>query len=118
MEAVTSFKYLGSCFSSDGGVKEDVSMRVGEGMRTFGAMKRMWNGRSVSLRVKRELYERIVVPTVMYGSESWGMKVEERSKLDVAEMKCLRSMCRVTRMDRVRNEVVRERVGVTEEGVV
>ena len=33
MEMVNSFKYLGSCFSSDGGVKEDVSMRVGEGMR-------------------------------------------------------------------------------------
>ena len=64
--------------------------------------------------LKRELYERIVVPTVMYGSESWGMKVEERGKLDVAEMKCLRSMCGVTRMDRVRNEVVRERVGVPE----
>ena len=29
-------------------------------------------------------------------------------------MKCLRSMCGVTRMDRVRNEVVRERVGVPE----
>merc|ERR1712074_215730 len=28
--------------------------------------------------------------------------------------KCLRSMCGVTRMDRVRNEVVRERVGVPE----
>ena len=114
MEVVNSFKYLGSCFSSDGGVKEDVSMRVGEGMRTFGAMKRMWSGRSVTVRVKRELYERVVVPTVMYGSESWGMRVEERDKLDVAEMKCLRSMCGVTRMDRVRNEVVRERVGVPE----
>ena len=29
-------------------------------------------------------------------------------------MKCLRSMCGVTRMDRVRNKVVRERVGVRE----
>merc|ERR1712074_391147 len=82
----------------------------GEGMRTFGAIKRVWSARSATLNVKRELYERIVVPTVIYGSESWGMKVEERGKLDVAEMKCLRSMCGVTRMDRVRNEVVRERV--------
>ena len=82
-------------------------------MRTFGAMKRMWIGRSVSLRLKRELYEIIVVPTVMYGSESWGMKMEEKGKLDVAAMKCLRSMCRVTRMDSVRNEVVRKRVSVT-----
>ena len=29
---------------------------------------------------------------VMYGSESWGMKVTERQKLNVFEMKCLRSM--------------------------
>ena len=41
MEVVNSFKYLGSCFSSNGGVKEDVSMRVGEGMRAFGAIKRV-----------------------------------------------------------------------------
>ena len=47
-----------------------MSMRVGEGMRTFGAMKRMWSGRSVTVRVKRELYEKIIVPTVMYLSES------------------------------------------------
>ena len=112
MEVVNSFKYLGSCFSSDGGVKEDVSMRVGEGMKTFGAMKRMWSGRSVTVRVKRELYERIVGPTIIYGSESWGMKVKERDKLNVAEMECLRIMCGVTGKDRVRNEVVRERVGV------
>ena len=32
------------------------------------------------------------MPTVMYGSESWGMKVTERQKLNVFEMKCLRSM--------------------------
>ena len=32
------------------------------------------------------------MPTVMYGSESWGMKVTERKKLNVFEMKCLRSI--------------------------
>ena len=53
MEVVNSLKYLGSCFSSEGGVKGDVSMRVGEGMRTFDAMKGVWGGRSVTLRVKR-----------------------------------------------------------------
>ena len=31
------------------------------------------------------------MPTVMYGSESWGMKVNERQKLNAFEMKCLRS---------------------------
>ena len=35
MEVVYSFKYLGSCLSRDGGVKEDVRMRVAEGMRKW-----------------------------------------------------------------------------------
>lgn len=114
MEVVDSFKYLGSCFSSDGGVKGDVCMRIQEGVKAFGAMKKVWNERNVTLEVKRELYERIVVPTVMYGSETWAMRAEEKNKLDVTEMNCLRSMCGVTRRDRVRNEVVRRRVGVPE----
>ena len=40
------------------------------------------------------------------------MKVTERQKLNVFEMKCLRSMAGVSRVDRVRNEVVREQTGV------
>ena len=44
------------------------------------------------MNVKKVLYEKVAVPTIMYGSESWGMKVTERQKLNVFEMKCLRSM--------------------------
>ena len=67
--------------------------------------------------VKKALYEKVVVPTVMYGSESWGIKVTERQKLNVFQMKCLRSMTGVSRLDRVRNEVglVRARTGVRRE---
>ena len=43
------------------------------------------------------------------------MKVIERQKLNVFEMKCLRSMTGVSRLDRVRNEVVRARTGVRRE---
>merc|ERR1712121_444092 len=84
------------------------------GKKTFAAMKSMWKCRSVSLNVKKELYERIVVTTVTYGSETWDMRREERNKLDVSEMQCLRNMCGVTRWNRLRNVAVRERVGVKE----
>ena len=40
------------------------------------------------------------------------MKKKEKKELNVFEMKCLRSMCGVSRWDRIRNEVVRERTGV------
>ena len=76
----------------------------------LGALKGVMKNRGLGMNV-----EKVVVPTVMYGSESWGMKVTERQKLNVFEMKCLRSMTGVSRMDRVRNKVVRARTGVRRE---
>ena len=46
-------------------------------------------------------------------AQSWGMKVTERQKLNLFEMKCLRSMTGVSQLDRVRNEVVRVRRELT-----
>ena len=51
----------------------------------------------------------------MYGAEAWGMGSAERRKVNVIEMKCLRSLVGVSRMDRVRNEEVRRRAGIERE---
>ncbi len=45
----------------------------------------------------------------LYGAETWNMGAAERKRLNVMEMRCLRNMCGVTRMERVRNEEVRRR---------
>ena len=71
--------------------------------------------RELGINVKKVLDEKVVVLSVVYDSESWGMKVTERQKLNVLEMKCLRSMTGVSQLDRVRNEVVRARTGVRRE---
>ena len=103
LEEVDQFKYLGSVIAANGGVEADVHHRVNGGCKGLG------------MNVKKVLYEKVVVLIVMYGSESWGMKVNERQKLNVFEMKCLRSMTGVSRLNRVRNEVVRARTGVRRE---
>ena len=50
----SSFHSLGSCFSKDGGPQEYVKMRLGERLKTFGAMKMMFGVRSGRLGVRRE----------------------------------------------------------------
>ena len=112
---VDQFKYLGSVIAATGGVEADVRHRVNEGCKVLGALKGVMRNRGLGMNVKKVLYEKVAVPTVMYGSESWGMKVTERQKLNVFEMKCLRSMTGVSWLDRVRNEVVRARTGVRRE---
>ena len=115
LEEVDQFKYLGSVIAANGGVEADVHHRVNEGCKVLGAMKGVMKYRGLGMNVKKVLYEKVVVPTVMYSSESWGMKVTERQKLSVFEMKCLRSMTGVSWLDRVRNKVVRARTGVRRE---
>ena len=77
MEVMSFFKCLASCFSKDGGVQEDVRIRVGEGLKTFREINMMFSGKSVSLSVKRELCKRVLVPMVMYGAETLGMRKDE-----------------------------------------
>ena len=96
-------------------MEADVRHRANEGCKVLGALKGVMKNRGLGMNVKKVLFEKAVVPTVMYGSESWGMKVTERQKLNVFEMKCLRSMTGVSWLDRVRNEVVRVRTGVRRE---
>ena len=43
------------------------------------------------------------------------MRSAERRKVNVLEMKCLRSLVEVSQMERVRNEVVRRRAGIERE---
>ena len=115
LEEVDQFKYLGSVIAANGGVEVDVSHRVSEGCKVLGAVNGVIKNRGLGMNVKRVLYEKVIVPTVTYGSELWGMKERERQKLNVFEMRCLRSMCGVSRLDRLRNEIVRERTGVRKE---
>ncbi len=72
----------------------------------------MFKCKSLGMSAKRRLYEGVAIPTALYGAETWNMGAAERKRLNVMEMRSLRSMCGVTRMDRVRNEEVRRRTGV------
>ena len=63
--------------------------------------------RRITLRVKGKVYKTVVRPAMMYGAETWAVKKAKEKKLDVAEMRMLRWMSGVTKLDRIRNERIR-----------
>ena len=89
--------------------------RINEGYRAWGAMKHVLFNRGLGIKAKKCLYEGVIVPTALYGAEACGMKSAKRSKVNVLEMKCLRRLVGVSRLDRVRNEEVRRRAGIERE---
>ena len=46
----------------------------------------------MGIKAKKFLYEGVIVPTALDSAEAWGMRNAERIKLNVLEMKCLRSL--------------------------
>ena len=89
--------------------------RVNERCKVLGAMKGVIKNRKLGMDIKRVLYEKAIVPTVTYGSELRGMKASKRQKMNAFEMKFLRSMAGVSRLDRLRNGELRERSRVRKE---
>ena len=81
----------------------------------MGALKSVLSNRGLGIKAKKCLYERVIVPTALYGAEAWGMRSAERRKLIVLEMKCLKSLVVVSRMYSVRNEEVRMRAAIERE---
>ena len=88
---------------------------MNDGYRAWGALKSVLSNRGMGMKAKRCLYEGVIVPTVLYGAEAWGIRSVERRKVNVLEMKCLKSLVGVSRMDIVRKEEVRRRAGIERE---
>ena len=111
MEEVKKYRYLGVDFTSDGRMHEEVNHRINDARKTAGALKCLWRRRSMSVEAKCGMFEGIVEPCLMYGSETWVLNKREQKKVMAVENDCLRNICGVRRVDRVRNVEVRRRCG-------
>jgi hypothetical protein len=66
----------------------------------------------VPLKLKDKLYRTAIRPAVLYGAEYWPTKKRHVQQLSVAKMHMLRWICGNTRRYRVRNDDIREKLGV------
>ena len=69
LEEVDCFKYLASQVAVDGGCERDMVHRMNEG-----CAEKCPEHRGLGAKAKKCLYEGVIVPTVLNGAESWGMR--------------------------------------------
>ncbi len=105
--------YKGRNMCKHGGTEGETRERALQGRKVVGSLGRIMKGRSVSMEVKRDLRNTVIVPTLTYASETWACNESQRSRVQAVEMSYLRSACGVSRMDGVRNESVYERFGMS-----
>ena len=88
---------------------------MNEGYRALGVPKGVLSNRGLGIKASECIYEGVIVPTALYETEAWGIRSAERRKVNILEMKCLKSFIGVSRVDRVRNEDVRRRARIERE---
>ena len=106
-QTVQSFCYLGDTMDAGGGVDAAVTARIRSGWNKFRELRPFLTSKAPSLRMKGTVYASCIRSCMIYGSETWPMKVEHEIKMERAESRMLRWMCGISEMDKVRNERIR-----------
>ena len=71
LEHVSEFKYLGRVLNESGTDGAECSRKEASGKRVAGAIRSLVNARELQLECARVFHETLLVPLLMYGSETY-----------------------------------------------
>ena len=78
----------------------------------FNKLANIWNCHNLTLEIKVQVFESLVIPVLMYGSECWTLRKEDERRYLVAEMCWLRKILGISRLQHIRNDDIRMRTGM------
>ncbi len=76
---------------SHGGTEGETRERALQGRKVLGSLGCIMNGKSVSMEVKRDLRNTVIVPTLTYASKTLAWNESQRSRVQAVETSYLRS---------------------------
>jgi Reverse transcriptase (RNA-dependent DNA polymerase) len=114
LKVVDKFCCLGSVLSSDASIDDDISARQAKASAAYGRLtKRLWNDHGIRLATKIAVYKAVVLPTLLYGCESWTLYHRHIAKLDQFHLRCLTKIAHIKLQDKTPNIAVLERCEIS-----
>ena len=109
---VDKFRYLGSIIQENGDIEEDINHRIRVGWQKWKNASGVLCDKRIPLRLKGRVYRMVVRPALLYGAECWPIRKSHVQRMRVTEMRMIRWICGHTKLDKIRNEVIRGKLGV------
>ena len=91
----------------------EINNRIAKYNSNVGMVYPLLRDRNIPRRCKIIIYQSILKPILMYGSEVWSLTTKTESRLQAAEMRVLRLIMGVTSRDQMRNSRIGEELKVT-----
>ena len=85
----------GSKITADGDCSHEIKRRLLLGRKVMTNLDSILKSRDITLSTKVRLVKAMVFPVVMYGCESWTVKMAECRRIDAFELRCWRRLLRV-----------------------
>ena len=112
LKQATSFKYLGSVISEEGGCDVEVRQRTKAAWAKWRQVSGVILDKRIPLKLRVKIYKTVIRPVLLYGAEAWALRRKEEGVLERTEMRMLRWILGVSLMERIESEEIRKRVGV------
>ena len=91
LEAVQSFKYLGSIIT-DHGSKPEVIARIAQTIAAPTNLRIIWGDRNITLTSKIRLMRSLAFSIFLYACESWTLTRDLEKRIQATEMRCFRRL--------------------------
>ncbi|BHF83235.1 hypothetical protein SprV_0802637700 [Sparganum proliferum] len=112
-EVVENFPYLGSTLSHNTKIDDEVANRISKASKDFGRLQStVWNRHGLQLSTKLKMYKAVILPTLLYGAETWTAYTKQARRLNHFHLSCLRRILRLNWQDRIPDTDVLERTGI------
>lgn len=113
LRQVEKFKYLGSNITATCDLESEINHRIALAAAAFGKLRlKVFRSHDLRLSTKISVYLAIVLPNLLYSSETWVLYRHQIRTLDRFHIKCLRDILNIKWADRVRNTDVLRRANV------
>ena len=110
LKRANTFTYLGGNLSDDTSLDPEIQRRVSRGAAAFNALRtRCFDRNGLSLATKVNVYKATVLPSLLYGSETWPTLAHHIRRLEVFHQRSLRQIMNIKWWHRVTNTEVLER---------
>jgi hypothetical protein len=112
LKEVQEFKYLGSILTNQAKIENDITERVKKAEGFYQSVRKLLWNEFIPRKCKLIMFKMYFVPILTYGAVTWTMGGCEERKIQAAEMKFLRSVKGVTKMEKIRSNEIRNELGV------
>nr|VZI03759.1 unnamed protein product [Spirometra erinaceieuropaei] len=113
LRVVENFPYLGSTLSRNTKIDDEVANRISKASQAFGRLQStVWNRHGLQLSTKLKMYKAVILPTLLYGAETWTVYTRQARRLNHFHPSCLRRILRLNWQDRIPDTEVLERTGI------